>query len=211
MIQKDGVDIEMLPDDWRRTGHVIWTCDFPLESLLLGGFMYYGNIKKNDIANGKGVRVTLFVSGCTNHCKNCFQPETWNFDYGKPYTKETEDEIIDALKPSHISGLTLLGGAPFEPENQRELVKLLRRVREELPEKNIWSFTGFVLDQDLLDGGRKHCEVTDEMLSLLDVLVDGPFKEEEKDITLAFRGSRNQRLIDMKKSLKEQEVIELEV
>ena len=151
--------------------------------------MYYGNIKKNDIANGKGVRVTLFVSGCTNHCKNCFQPETWNFDYGKPYTKETEDE----------------------PENQRELVKLLRRVRDELPEKNIWSFTGFVLDQDLLDGGRKHCEVTDEMLSLLDVLVDGPFKEEEKDITLAFRGSRNQRLIDMKKSLKEQEVIELEV
>lgn len=174
-------------------------------------FMYYGNIKKNDIANGKGVRVTLFVSGCTNHCKNCFQPETWNFDYGKPYTKETEDEVIDALKPSHISGLTLLGGEPFEPENQRELVKLLRRVRDELPEKNIWSFTGFVLDQDLLDGGRKHCEVTDEMLSLLDVLVDGPFKEEEKDITLAFRGSRNQRLIDMKKSLKEQEVIELEV
>ena len=174
-------------------------------------FMYFGNIKKNDIANGKGVRVTLFVSGCTNHCKNCFQPETWNFDYGKPYTKETEDVVIDALKPSHISGLTLLGGEPFEPENQRELVKLLRRVRDELPEKNIWSFTGFVLDQDLLDGGRKHCEVTDEMLSLLDVLVDGPFKEEEKDITLAFRGSRNQRLIDMKKSLKEQEVIELEV
>lgn len=174
-------------------------------------FMYFGNIKKNDIVNGKGVRVTLFVSGCTNHCKNCFQPETWNFDYGKPYTKETEDEVIDALKPSHISGLTLLGGEPFEPENQRELVKLLRRVRDELPEKNIWSFTGFVLDQDLLDGGRKHCEVTDEMLSLLDVLVDGPFKEEEKDITLAFRGSRNQRLIDMKKSLKEQEVIELKV
>ena len=169
--------------------------------------MYYGNIKKNDIANGKGVRVTLFVSGCTNHCKNCFQPETWNFDYGKPYTKETEDEIIEALKPSHIAGLTLLGGEPFEPENQRELVKLLRRVRKELPEKNIWSFTGFILDQDLLDGGRKHCEVTDEMLSLLDVLVDGPFKEEEKDITLAFRGSRNQRVIDMQRSLKEKEVI----
>ena len=102
------------------------------------------------------------------------------FDYGKLYTKETEDEIIEALKPSHIAGLTLLGGEPFEPENQRELVKLLRRVRKELPEKNIWSFTGFILDQDLLDGGRKHCEVTDEMLSLLDVLVDGPFKEEAK-------------------------------
>ena len=169
--------------------------------------MYYGNIKKNDIANGQGVRVTLFVSGCTNHCKNCFQPETWNFDYGKPFTKETENEIIEALKPSHIAGSTLLGGEPFEPENQRELVKLLRRVRKELPEKNIWSFTGFILDQDLLDGGRKHCEVTDEMLSLLDVLVDGPFKEEEKDITLAFRGSRNQRVIDMKKSLKAKEVI----
>ena len=169
--------------------------------------MYYGNIKKNDIANGQGVRVTLFVSGCTNHCKNCFQPETWNFDYGKPYTKATEDEVIEALKPSHIAGLTLLGGEPFEPENQRELVKLLRRVRKELPDKNIWSFTGFILDQDLLDGGRKHCEVTDEMLSLLDVLVDGPFKEEEKDITLAFRGSRNQRVIDMQKSLKEKEII----
>lgn len=169
--------------------------------------MYYGNIKKNDIADGKGVRVTLFVSGCTNHCKNCFQPETWNFDYGKPYTKETENEIIEALKPSHIAGLTLLGGEPFEPENQRELVKLLRRVRKELPEKNIWSYTGFVLDQDLLDGGRKHCEVTDEMLSLLDVLVDGPFKEEEKDISLAFRGSKNQRVIDMQKSLKAMDIV----
>ena len=104
------------------------------------------------------------------HASNIFQPETWNFDYGKPYTKETEDEIIDALKPSHIAGLTLLGGEPFEPENQRELVKLLRRVRKELPEKNIWSFTGFILDQDLLDGGRKHCEVTDEMLYVISIL-----------------------------------------
>ncbi len=170
-------------------------------------FMHYGNIKKNDIANGKGVRVTLFVSGCTNHCKNCFQPQTWAFDYGNLYTKETEDEIIEALKPGHISGLTLLGGEPFEPENQRELVKLLRRVRKELPNKNIWSFTGFVLDQDLLDGGRKHCEVTDEMLSLLDVLVDGPFIEEQKDISLAFRGSRNQRVIDVQKSLEKMEIV----
>lgn len=170
-------------------------------------FMHYGNIKKNDIANGKGVRVTLFVSGCTNHCKNCFQPQTWAFDYGNLYTKETEDEIIEALKPGHISGLTLLGGEPFEPENQRELVKLLRRVHKELPEKNIWSFTGFVLDQDLLDGGRKHCEVTDEMLSLLDVLVDGPFVEEQKDISLAFRGSRNQRVIDVQKSLEKMEIV----
>ena len=169
--------------------------------------MHYGTIKKNDIANGKGVRVTLFVSGCTNCCKNCFQPQTWDFNYGNLYTKEVEDEIIEALKPSHIAGLTLLGGEPFEPENQRELVKLLRRVRKELPTKNIWSFTGFVLDQDLLDGGRKHCEVTDEMLSLLDVLVDGPFIEEQKDISLAFRGSKNQRIIDVQKSLKEMDVV----
>ena len=169
--------------------------------------MHYGTIKKNDIANGKGVRVTLFVSGCTNCCKNCFQPQTWDFNYGNLYTKEVEDEIIEALKPSHIAGLTLLGGEPFEPENQSELVKLLRRVRKELPTKNIWSFTGFVLDQDLLDGGRKHCEVTDEMLSLLDVLVDGPFIEEQKDISLAFRGSKNQRIIDVQKSLKEMDVV----
>ena len=173
--------------------------------------MYYGTIKKYDIANGPGVRVSLFVSGCRHHCKGCFNAETWDFRYGQLYTEETEKEILAALEPGYIQGFTLLGGEPFEPENQRELVKLLRRVRKELPEKNIWSFTGFILDQDLLDGGRKHCEVTDEMLSLLDVLVDGPFKEEEKDITLAFRGSRNQRLIDMKKSLKEQEVVELEV
>ena len=169
--------------------------------------MHYGTIKKNDIANGKGIRVTLFVSGCTNCCKNCFQPQTWDFNYGNLYTKEVEDEIIEALKPSHVAGLTLLGGEPFEPENQRELVKLLRRVRKELPTKNIWSFTGFVLDQDLLDGGRKHCEVTDEMLSLLDVLVDGPFIEEQKDISLAFRGSKNQRIIDVQKSLKEMDVV----
>lgn len=169
--------------------------------------MNYGNIKKYDIADGEGVRVTLFVSGCTNYCKNCFQPETWDFNYGKPYTKETEEEIIEALKPSFIKGLTLLGGEPFEPENQRELVKLLKRVKKELPDKNIWSYTGFILDQDILEGGRKHCEVTDEMLSYIDILVDGPYVEEKKNISLAFRGSENQRVIDLKKSLQEQEVI----
>lgn len=169
--------------------------------------MYYGNIKKYDIANGQGVRVTLFVSGCTNHCKNCFQPETWDFNYGKPYTKETEQEILEALKPTYIQGLTLLGGEPFEPENQRELVKLLKTVKETYPEKNIWSFTGFILDQDLLDGGRKHCEVTDEILSYIDILVDGPFIEEQKDISLKFRGSKNQRIIDLKESLKKQEIV----
>ena len=165
--------------------------------------MYYGTIKKYDIADGEGVRVTLFVSGCTNHCKGCFQPETWDFCYGNPYTRETEQELINALRDENIQGLTLLGGEPFEPENQRELVKLLRRVRAELPEKDIWSYTGFVYEKDLLAGQRKHCEVTDEMLSLLDVLVDGPFVEELKNIRLMFRGSSNQRVLNMKETLKQ--------
>ena len=162
--------------------------------------MYYGNIKKCDIANGVGIRVTLFVSGCTNKCKGCFQPETWDFCYGKLYTQDTENEIIEALKAPGRAGLTLLGGEPFEPENQRELVKLLRRVKTELPDKNIWSFTGFISDRDLLPGGRKHCEVTNEMLSMIDVLVDGPFVEEKKNLSLQFRGSENQRVIDMNKT-----------
>ena len=168
--------------------------------------MYYGNIKKCDIANGVGVRVTLFVSGCTNKCKGCFQPETWDFCYGKEYTAETEQEIIDALKLPGRAGLTLLGGEPFEPENQRELVKLLRRVKRELPGKDIWSFTGFVYDRDLVVGGRKHCEVTDEMLSMIDILVDGPFVEEKKNISLRFRGSENQRIIDMNKTRESGEI-----
>ncbi len=159
--------------------------------------MFYGNIKKYDIADGPGVRVTLFVSGCRHHCKGCFNPETWNFEYGKPYTKETEDELIEALKPGYIAGLTLLGGEPFEPENQVELVKLVKRVKETYPQKNIWSYTGFVYDKDLVEGGRAHTAVTDEMLSYIDVLVDGPFIEEQKDIRLRFRGSSNQRIIEL--------------
>ena len=169
--------------------------------------MYYGNIKKFDIADGEGVRVSLFVSGCTNHCKNCFQPETWDFKYGNPYTEETEQEILDALNSPNIQGLTLLGGEPFEPENQRELVKLLRRVKTELPAKDIWCYTGFVYDKDLVEDGRKHCEVTDEMLSYLDVLVDGPFIEEKKDIRLRFRGSSNQRVLNMKETLKQKKAV----
>lgn len=162
--------------------------------------MHYGTIKKYDIADGEGVRVTLFVSGCTNRCPGCFQKETWDFQYGQPYTEETEAEILEALSPSYIEGLTLLGGEPFEPENQRVLVHLLQRVHEQYPEKNIWSYTGFVYDRDLIPGGRKHCEVTDAMLDMIDVLVDGPFIEAQKDISLAFRGSRNQRVIDLKKT-----------
>ena len=159
--------------------------------------MHYGNIKMNDIADGEGVRVSLFVSGCTNHCKGCFQPETWDFEYGKEYTKETEEEIMKALSSSHIQGLTLLGGDPFEIENQRELVKLLRRVKAELPAKDVWAYTGFILEKDLFPGGRRHCEVTDEMLSYIDVLVDGPFILEQRNITLPFRGSENQRIIKL--------------
>ena len=162
--------------------------------------MYYGEIKNCDIANGEGVRVTLFVSGCTNHCKNCFQPQTWDFEYGQSFTEETERHLLELLSPSYIRGLTLLGGEPFEPENQRVLVPFLRRVRAAYPKKNIWSFSGFTYEELTTDGTHPRCEVTDEMLSLLDVLVDGRFVEELKDISLRFRGSRNQRLIDLNAS-----------
>lgn len=173
--------------------------------------MYYGNIKKYDIADGEGVRVTLFVSGCTNKCKGCFQPETWDFCYGQPYTEETEKEILDTLNNDYIQGLTLLGGEPFEPDNQRVLVTLLRKVKEMYPDKDVWSYTGFVYDKDLVPGGRRYTEVTDEMLSMIDVLVDGPFIEEKKNISLSYRGSENQRVINLKKSLQEGKVILYEV
>jgi anaerobic ribonucleoside-triphosphate reductase activating protein len=162
--------------------------------------MHYGEIKNCDIANGEGVRVTLFVSGCTNHCKNCFQPQTWDFEFGHPFTAETEEELLAMLKPDYINGLTVLGGEPFEPSNQRSLLPFLRRVRETYPKKNIWCFSGFTYEELKTDGSHPRCEVTDEMLDQLDVLVDGRFVEELKDISLRFRGSSNQRLIDMKKS-----------
>jgi anaerobic ribonucleoside-triphosphate reductase activating protein len=163
--------------------------------------MNYGTIKDCDIANGEGVRVTLFVSGCTNHCENCFQPETWDFNYGKPFTKETEDEILKLLQRSYINGLTLLGGEPFEPANQRVLVPFLRRVRACCPDKTIWAFSGFTLDGELLkEGSYPRCAETDEMLALLDVLVDGRYVDALKDISLRFRGSANQRVIDLAQS-----------
>ena len=164
--------------------------------------MNYCNIKPRDIADGVGVRVTLFVSGCRNHCKNCFQPETWAFDYGEPFTGEVEDQLLTEMAPDYVDGLTLLGGEPGEAENQQGLIPFLRRVRRELPGKTIWCYSGFTWEQ--LTGkvpSRCRCEVTDECLSLLDVLVDGPFVEELHDITLLFRGSSNQRLIDVPKSL----------
>lgn len=159
--------------------------------------MYYGEIKNCDIANGEGVRVTLFVSGCTNRCENCFQPQTWDFDYGQPFTEETEETILELLRPEYISGLTLLGGEPFEPENQRTLLPFVRRVRERYPCKTVWSYTGFTYEELKREGSHPRCEATDELLSLLDVLVDGRYVEALKDISLRFRGSSNQRLIDL--------------
>ncbi len=169
--------------------------------------MYYGNIKKHDIANGEGVRVTLFVSGCRVKCEGCFQAQTQDFNYGQEYTKETEEEIIEALKDEHTKGLTLLGGEPFEPENQEVLIHLLRRVKKELPDKNIWSWTGYIYDKDLIPGGRKYTEYTDEMISYLDILVDGPFVLAKRNLALSFRGSENQRVINMKETLKKGEVV----
>lgn len=159
--------------------------------------MHYGEIKNCDIANGIGVRVSLFVSGCTNHCEGCFQPETWDFNYGNDFTEETENKILEMLAPDYICGLTVLGGEPFEPENQRVLVDFLRKVRRKYPEKSIWCFTGFTLEMLETEGTHCHCEVTEEMLSLIDVLVDGRFDKNKKNISLRFRGSENQRLIDL--------------
>ena len=162
--------------------------------------MNVGEIILADCANGSGSRVSVFVSGCTNRCPGCFQPETWDFDYGKPYDDAMEQRIIDELKKPYYRGLTLLGGEPFEPSNQRELVKLIRRVRKELPAKDIWMYTGFTYEDELAPGGTKHTEVTDEILNSIDVLVDGRFVLEKKNLALRFRGSENQRIIDMKKT-----------
>ena len=159
--------------------------------------MHYAEIKYCDIANGVGVRTTLFVSGCTHHCPGCFQPQTWDFSFGSVFTDEVADALIESLRPAYVTGLTLLGGEPMEPSNQRVLVGLLERVRAELPGKTIWCFTGD-LYEDLCDpASPRHTEVTDRLLACIDVLVDGPFVLDKKDITLRFRGSSNQRLIDL--------------
>lgn len=171
--------------------------------------MYYSAIKYNDIANGIGVRTVLFVSGCRNHCKGCFQPETWDFCHGNPFTKETENEIIKSLDSEYIKGLTLLGGDPFEPENQKALLPFIKRVHRECPTKDIWAYTGYVLDRDLIPGGRCYTEDTEELLSHIDILVDGPYIEEQHDITLKFKGSANQRVIDCKKYVKDGIIIEV--
>lgn len=162
--------------------------------------MKYANIKKYDIANGSGVRISLFVSGCTHHCKGCFNSIAWDFNYGNEFTKEIEDQIIHDLQPNYIAGLSLLGGEPFEPENQKVLLPFIKRVKLIYPNKDIWCWTGYLLE-DLIDpnkASRAKCKYTLEMLKYIDILIDGEFKEDLKDITLQFRGSSNQRIIDIK-------------
>jgi len=167
----------------------------------------YGNIKYYDIADGPGVRTTLFVSGCSHHCPGCFQPETWDFDFGEEFTPEVEDAIIASLAPDYVDGLTLLGGEPMEKANQRALLPFVKRVKAAHPDKDIWCYTGYTLESELLSDSRARCEVTDELLSLIDVLVDGEFIEAQRDLTLLFRGSRNQRLIDLPATLEKGEVV----
>lgn len=159
--------------------------------------MNYANIKKFSIENGTGIRVSLFVSGCTHHCKDCFNRVAWEFSYGCPFTESVEKEIIECLRPDYIAGISVLGGEPMEIENQKRLVVLLRHIKEELPNKTVWIYTGY-LYEDLVVGGKVFCDSTDEIMSYCDVLVDGPFISERKKITLKFRGSDNQRIIDVK-------------
>lgn len=169
--------------------------------------MNYATIKKLDIANGPGLRVSLFVSGCTHHCKGCFNPEAWDFQYGHPFTEETEKEIFKALEFEHIRGLTLLGGEPFEPANQATLVPFLRKYKERFPNKDLWCYSGYNFEQDMLTGNLGPWEITEEMLSYIDVLVDGEFMLDLKNPNLRFRGSANQRVIRVQDSLKEDRVV----
>ena len=160
--------------------------------------MNYAEIKYYDIANGLGVRTSLFVSGCTHRCKGCFNQIAWDFQYGNEFTEETMEKILDSCKPGYIKGLSLLGGEPLEPENQEGLLPLVREFKKRFPQKNIWCYTGYTYETDLLDPkGRAHCQATDELLTCIDVLVDGEFIQEEADITLKFRGSRNQRVMKL--------------
>ena len=172
--------------------------------------MYFADIKKVDIANGPGVRVSLFVSGCTHHCKGCFNEEAWDFKYGKKFTKDNEDFIMDLLNHDYIEGITLLGGEPFEYSNQLGLLPLIRRIKKEFPNKTIWCYSGYTFDKDILNDMCKKYDETKELLSYIDVLVDGEFILSKKDLKLKFRGSSNQRIIDVKKSLKENEVITID-
>ena len=168
--------------------------------------IFYGNIKKTDIADGPGVRVSLFVSGCRNRCKECFQPETWAFDYGRPFTEETEKEILSALSPEFISGLTVLGGEPLEPENQQTLLPFLKKVKKQFPDKTVWLYSGFTFEELFSDSCRACTPEIKEILTFSDVLVDGRFMHDKKNLRLKFRGSSNQRLIDLKTTLEKGKV-----
>lgn len=169
--------------------------------------MNYATIKKHDVANGPGVRVSLFVSGCTHHCPDCFNQETWDFNFGEPFTEEVINEILEALKPSFIRGFTLLGGEPFEYNNQQGVLPLLKEIKNRYPEKDIWCFSGYLFDKDMLNDMVNKWPETKEMLSYIDVLVDGEFEKDKKDLSLRFRGSSNQRIIKVQESLKDNEII----
>lgn len=168
--------------------------------------MNYGEIKLCDIANGVGVRTSIFVSGCRNCCEDCFNRQTWAFDFGSPYTEEVENYIIESLKPTYVSGLTVLGGEPFEQENQSDVLKLIKRVKKELPKKNVWIYSGFTFEE-ILSGSRASGETAVEILKNADVLVDGRFDKTLKNVSLKFRGSENQRIIDLEPSLSQGMVV----
>lgn len=169
--------------------------------------MHYADIKKYDVANGPGIRVSLFVSGCTRRCKGCFNKEAWDFNYGCELNEEKQNELIDALSPNYIKGLSVLGGEPFEIQNQKGLVPVVKKVKEKYPDKKIWCYSGYSFDKDILGDMAKKYDETNELLKYVDFLVDGEFKEELKDPTLRFRGSSNQRIIDVQQSLKNSKVV----
>lgn len=173
--------------------------------------MRYGTVKKSDIANGLGVRVSLFVSGCRHHCKGCFQPETWDFNYGEEYTSAVQEDILSELERPYYQGLTVLGGEPMEPENQPVVLELVREFKKRFPDKDVWIYSGYTFEDDILAGKLGDKDIANELISYVDVLVDGEFVQAERDITLKFRGSRNQRLIDVKKSLAEGKTVLLEL
>lgn len=165
--------------------------------------MHYSNIKYNDIANGPGVRTSLFVSGCRWHCKNCFNSVAWDFNSGEEFTNETLQKILDSLSSKYNGGFSLLGGEPFEPQNQKDLADILKKIKEAFPDKEIWCWTGCIYDKHLVKGGSYHTQYTDQMLKYIDVLVDGPFIQDLYDPSLTFRGSSNQRIIDVKKTIED--------
>jgi len=169
--------------------------------------MNYGNIKFYDVANGEGVRTSLFVSGCRNNCEYCFNKETWDFNYGSEFTEETINIILKSIEPNYINGLSILGGEPMEEENQKEILKLVKTLKEKYSNKNIWLYTGYLYDKDLQKNGKKYTDFTDELISFIDIIIDGKFVESLKNVSLQFRGSSNQRIIDVQESLKTKQVV----